>query len=30
MFVDRGEHAMKGIAGEQRLYALVDAPEAVD
>ncbi|MET0160731.1 MAG: AAA family ATPase [Acidimicrobiales bacterium] len=30
MFVDRGEHAMKGIAGEQRLYALVDAPETVD
>ena len=30
LFVDRGEHAMKGIAGEQRLYALVDAPETVD
>lgn len=30
LFVDRGEHAMKGIAGSQRLYALVDASEPVD
>jgi class 3 adenylate cyclase len=29
-FVDRGEIPMKGIAGNQRLYALVDAPEPVD
>jgi class 3 adenylate cyclase len=29
VFVDRGEHALKGIAGNQRLYALIDADEAV-
>jgi class 3 adenylate cyclase len=29
MFVDRGEHALKGIMGQQRLYALIDAGETV-
>lgn len=29
VFVDRGEHALKGITPHQRLYALIDAGEAV-